>query len=126
MLRTGLSTLRHGRAWPGHPRLPVPPPSKVVGDRAKPGHDEWANPCHPTAYPDAYGAKAGHDDRANPPHRRPCPDAYGAKAGHDDGIEFAYFWASSDRVMRPPQGDDASVQGQRAKFPEDRTRRSVP
>src|SRR6185437_16463205 len=31
----------HGRAWPGHPRLAKRQRLKVVGGRAKPGHDGW-------------------------------------------------------------------------------------
>ena len=31
---------RHGRAWPGHPRL-ADGPGKVVDARAKPGQDDW-------------------------------------------------------------------------------------
>ncbi len=53
-------------SWPGLARPPTTSyaaPSKVPGDRAKPGHDEGANPRHPAAYPDAYGAKPGHEKR---------------------------------------------------------------
>jgi len=58
----------HSPSWPGLARPPTTScaaPSKVPGDRAKPGHDEWANPPHPTADPDAYGAWPGHDDKSN-------------------------------------------------------------
>ncbi len=86
-------------SWPGLARPPTTSyaaPSKVPGDRAKPGHDEGANPRHPAAYPDAHGAEPGHDEWANPPHSTAYPDAYGA-------------WPGMSERMKPRPGKECSA-----------------
>src|SRR4051794_18577263 len=40
------SLLRHGRAWPGHPRLAVPNVGKSWMAGIKPAMTQWARPCH--------------------------------------------------------------------------------
>jgi len=74
-------------SWPGLARPPGTSgaaPSKVPGDRAKPGHDEWANPAHQTPYPDAHGAAPGHDARDDSTHQTsnliPYPAPFTARA----------------------------------------------
>jgi len=57
-------------SWPGLARPPTTflgDTSKLVGGRAKPGHDGEVNPPHLTPYPDPQVAKPTHDEPANPP-----------------------------------------------------------
>jgi hypothetical protein len=56
--------------------------SKVVGGRAKPGHNERDDSPHNTLYPDVYGAKPGHDEWKNASYYMRYPNAYGAMSGY--------------------------------------------
>src|SRR3954470_11212720 len=57
--------LRHGRAWPGHPRLVVLIAAKswMAGTRpAMTGREKTL--LQPSPYPDSHGNTPGHDDGA--------------------------------------------------------------